>query len=408
MATKAPPLTAKKVEAVKPATKVQRYPDGNTGLRLEVRPSGAKIWRLRYFLAGKDNYLTIGRYPEFSLAEARDAALEARKLVARGVDPNQAQKAAEATTAGTFESIALEWHTKKLAGRTLKYQGMVLSRLRLNAFPRLGAKLIGEITATDILRVVEDVEGRGAYETASRVLQYITNVFAYAVATARADHNPARELRGALTARTTKHHPSIKDPKKIGPLLRAMWAYEGGHAVRMALRLGVYTFVRPGELRRAEWKDIDLDKAEWRIPAEKMKRGVEHLVPLSPQAVEVLRDMLPYSGPDGFVFPGQRTKARPMSNGAVNAALRALGYANTEITGHGFRSMASTTLNEHGWNRDWIERQLAHVEGNEVRRAYNAAQHLDDRRRMMQWWADYLDNLREAGKVIHLPVAGSA
>jgi integrase len=261
-------------------------------------------------------------------------------------------------------------------------------------FPFIGGRPIADVTSREVLTALRKVESRGAIETAHRTKQNASQVFRYAVATGRADRDPTAELKGALAPVRKSHHPSITDPKAIGGLLRAIDGYDGSPATKAALRLASLTFVRPGELRRAEWSEFNLDESEWRVPAERMKMREQHLVPLSRQAVAVLRDLQPITGRWKHVFPGARTNGRPMSENTVNAALRRLGYTKDQMTGHGFRSMASTHLNEQGWHRDAIERQLAHAERNEVRAAYNFAEHLPERRRMMQAWADYLDGLK--------------
>ena len=277
--------------------------------------------------------------------------------------------------------------------------GQIFRRLERNIFPNLGGRPIADITSRELLGVLRKVESRGAIETAHRTKQNCSQVFRYAVATGRAERDPTIELRGALTPSRERHHPSITDPKGIGGLLRAIDGYDGSLVTKCALRLAPLTFVRPGELRRAEWAEFNLDKAEWRIPPERMKMRELHIVPLSAQAVDAVKELQPLTGRGKYVFPGARTNGRPMSENTVNTALRRLGYSKDQMTGHGFRSMASTHLNEHGWHRDAIERQLAHAERDGVRAAYNFAEHLPERRRMMQAWADYLDALKAGAKV---------
>jgi integrase len=284
----------------------------------------------------------------------------------------------------------------------------ILKRLEKDLFPWLGKRPIVEIKAPELLAVLRRIESRGAQETAHRAMQNCGQVFRYAVATGRAEHDPTGALRGALPAPKEKHHASIIEPKRIGELLRAIDAYEGFFATKCALRLAPLVFVRPGELRKAQWREFDLDKSEWRIPAERMKMREQHIVPLSRQAAAILRDLEPLtnraipSKPDApcYVFPGGRSRERPMSENAILAALRRMGYAKDEMTGHGFRSMASTLLHEQGWNHQVIERQLAHAERNAVSAAYNFAEHLPERRKMMQAWADYLDGLKASAEVI--------
>lgn len=266
----------------------------------------------------------------------------------------------------------------------------------------MGTRPVDEIAAPDVLSALRRIESRGAIETAHRAQQNCSQVFRYAVATGRAHRDPTGDLRGALTPVKERHHASITDPKKVGELMRAIAGYDGSPITKCALQLAPLTFVRPGELRRAEWKEFDLEKAEWRIPAARMKFREQHIVPLSKQAVSPLKEVQPITGSKQFVFTGARTNGRSMSENTVNAALRRLGYSRDEMTGHGFKSMASTLLNEQGWHRDAIERQLAHSERNAVRAAYNYAEHLPERRRMMQAWADYLDCLKTGAKVVKL------
>jgi integrase len=324
-------------------------------------------------------------------------------MIAQGIDPGEVRKATKCPTAEceeTFERVAREWWAKFQPNWSLDHGAQILRRLELNAFPWLGSRPIKEITAPDVLAVARRIESRGALEMAHRVIQTCSQVFRYAIATGRAERNPAGEdIRGALPPAKEKHHPSITDPKAITPLLQAIQNYQGSLVTSCALRLAPLVFVRPGELRHAEWSEIDFDKAEWRIPAAKMKMREQHIVPLSKQAVAILRELQPLTGSGRYLFPSERSAARPMSENTVNGALRRLGYTKEEMTGHGFRSMASTMLNELGFNRDWIERQLAHAERDNVRAAYNFAEHLPERRKMMQAWADHLDGLKSGAKV---------
>ena len=277
-----------------------------------------------------------------------------------------------------------------------------MRRFEMDVFPWIGTRPVRDILAPELLATIRRIESRGAIETAHRTLQNCGQVFRYAVASGYADRDISGDLRGAIPPTKEKHHASVTDPKDVAALLRTIESYAGSFVTMCALRLAPMTFVRPGELRHAEWSEIDLDKAEWRIPAEKMKMREQHIVPLSRQAVAILRELHPLTGAGKYVFPSVRTQARPMSENTVNAALRRLGYAKDEMTGHGFRSMASTLLNEMGWNRDAIERQLAHAERNSIRAAYNFAEFLPERRKMMQAWADYLDKLRAGAKVTAL------
>lgn len=403
-------LTDTAIRNARPAPKSYRLFDGG-GLYLEVTPSGGKLWRLKYRFGGKENRLALGAYPEVPLSQARkDApsgarqkAFEARSLLAAGIDPGTSRREAKAvqlTQAETFERVAREWYAKQVPTWTLAHAVKVISFLERNAFPWIGHRPIREIMPAEVLSTARRTEARGAIESAHRTVGYIGMVFKYAVAAGMADSDPTRDIRGALSPTNEKHFASVTDSKAVGELLRAIEGYTGALVTRCALKLAPLVFVRPGELRQAEWADIDLEAVEWRIPAERMKMGKPHIVPLSRQALAVLEELRPSTGSGRYVFPSERTMERPMSENTVNAALRRLGYTKEEMTGHGFRSMASTLLNEQGWNRDAIERQLAHAERNSVRAAYNYAEFLPERRRMMQAWADYLDALREGGKVV--------
>jgi integrase len=395
------PLTDLAVRNAKPSTKTVRLRD-ERGLYLEVSPKGGKWWRLRYTFQGKENMLSLGVYPDVSLKDARERRDEARKLIANGIDPSAARKEEKAEAAAealTFEHVAREWYERFKPKWSPSHSLDVIQRLEKNVFPSLGPRPIRDITAPELLAAVRLIEGRGAVESARRILQMCGQVFRYAIATGQADRDIAADLRGSLPPAREKHHASITDPKGVAQLLRAIDGYQGSMVACCALRLAPLVFVRPGELRHAEWSEIDLDKAEWRIPAEKMKMREQHIVPLSRQAVVILYELQPLTGSGRYVFPSVRTSARPMSENTVLAALRRMGYTKDEMTGHGFRSMASTLLNEQGWNRDAIERQLAHGERNAVRAAYNFAEFLPERRRMMQAWADYLDKLKAGAKV---------
>ena len=401
------PLTDSAIRNAKPKEKQYKMTDGS-GLYLLVTPKGGKWWRLDYRFNGKRKTLSMGIYPDVSLKSARDKRDKARKQIADGIDPGELRKATKASQsdANGFEAVAREWWGKHEPNWSQTHSSRILLRLEKDVFPWIGNRPIGEITAPELLTVLRRIENRGAVETAHRIHQSCGQIFRYAVATGRAERDPSADLKGALPPTRQKHHASITDPKKIGELLRAIDGYEGSFTTRCALQLASMTFVRPGELRHAEWPEIHLDKAEWRIPAEKMKMRTLHIVPLSTQAIAVLEEIKPLTGRGKYVFPGVRTNKRPMSENTVNAALRRLGYTKEEMTGHGFRSMASTILNEQGRNRDAIERQLAHAERNSVRAAYNYAEHLKERARMMQEWADYLDKLKAGAEII--PINQSA
>ncbi len=401
-------LTDARVKAASPREKAYRLWDAN-GLYLEVSPAGGRLWRFKYRAAGKEKRLALGIYPEVGLKEAREKRDDARRLKRDHLDPAnvrrdaKAAKVADEQAAGaTFQVIAEEWVEKNRPRWSAGTAGTVHDRLADNVYPWLGDKPITAIESPVLLATIRRIEERGAPEVARRVLQCCGQIFTYAIATARASRNPATDLRGAIPPPPKGHHASITDPKAIGGLLRAIDGYKGSHIVRCALRLAPLTFVRPGELRRAEWAEFDVDNAEWRIPPEKMKARAVHIVPLSTQSLAILEELRPLTGRDRYLFPSVRTVARPMSENTVTSALRRLGYTGEEMTGHGFRSMASTLLNEQGWNRDAIERQLAHGERDKVRGAYNYAQFLPERRKMMQKWAAYLDGLRSGAKVVNI------
>ena len=396
-------LTAIEIKAAKATDKPFKMADGG-GLYLLVQNNGARYWRLDYRFAGKRKTLAIGVYPEISLLQARERREAARKILANGADPSdikKAQKAAKvALIENSFESVAREWFSKHAPNWKENHSSKIIRRLEADIFPWLGARPIGDIGAPELLQTIRRIESRGALETAHRALANCGQVFRYAIATGRAQRDPVADLRGALPPTKEKHHASITEPKAIGELLRDLAAYQGAFVTRCALRLAPLVFLRPVELRKAEWAEIDLDKAEWRIPASKMKMNAVHIVPLSTQAVAILREIQPLTGKGQWVFTGARTTTRPMSENAVLAALRRMGYTTDEMTGHGFRSMASTLLNEQGFNRDAIERQLAHAERDGVRAAYNYAEYMPERKRMMQHWADYLDGLAKGAEVI--------
>lgn len=399
------PLSDTAIRNAKPVDKPRKLADGG-GLYIEVAPSGGKWWRFKYRFEGKEKRLSLGVYPDVGLKDAREKHAEARKLLAAGVDPSANKKAAKAAqgerAANSFEIVAREWFDKHAPNWKENHSSKIIRRLEVDIFPWLGACPVGEITAPDLLAAIRRIESRGALETAHRALANCGQVFRYAVATGRAQRDTAADLRGSLPPVKEKHHASITDPKAIGELLRDIEGYQGAFVTKCALRLAPLVFLRPGELRKAEWVEIDLDKAEWRIPAARMKMNAVHIIPLASQAVAILRELQPLTGSGKYVFPGARSAARPMSENAVLAALRRMDYATDEMTGHGFRSIASTLLNEQGYNRDAIERQLAHAERDGVRAAYNYAEYLPERKQMMQAWASYLDALKTGAQVIPL------
>jgi integrase len=397
-------LTDTAIRTAKARDSQYKLHDGG-GLFMIVRPSGGKLWRLKYRHLGSEQQLTIGRYPDVGLKEARAKREEARKIIAAGGNPGFERKkaaiAASVSAANTFKAVADEFIDKReregLNDLTTAKSRWLLSKLGA-AF---GQRPIGEIEAYELLEALKRVEGAGRHETAVRMLSFTGRVFRYAVATTRAKRDVAADLKGALTAPKVKHHSAIIDPKGVGELMRAIDGFDGHPTTLWALRLAPHVFVRPGELRHAEWAEIDLDAAVWRIPAARMKMRREHVVPLSTQAVAILKEARNLTGSGRLVFPSVRTSLRPMSENTLNAALRRLGYGNDEMTSHGFRSTASTLLNESGkWSPDAIERALAHSDADTVRAAYHRGAHWDERVKMAQWWSDYLDRLREGGKLV--------
>ena len=390
-------LTRLQIEAIRSPPKTLRLYDGR-GLYIEFSPSGGRWWRLKYRFKGKEKRISLGVYPDTGIKEARDKREAARQQIAAGMDPGQQRKAERQTlteqTQNTFEAIVREWFAMVSPTWVKSHSGKIIRRLEREVFPWLGSKPIKEVTAPELLAVLRRIEARGFNETAHRTMQHCGCAFRYAIATGRAERDPTRDLAGALAPTVTKHFASLSDPVAVGQLLRAIDEYAGEFTTACALRLAPLLFVRPGELRKAEWKEIDMAKAEWRIPAARMKMRSAHIVPLSRQAVGILEELNPVTGMRLLVFPGAANHTRPMSENTINLALRRLGYSTKEMTAHGFRGMASTLLNEQGWNPDAIERQLAHVERNAVRAAYNHAQFLPERRKMMQAWADYLDSLK--------------
>ncbi len=395
-------LTDTAIRNARAKEKPYKMSDGR-GLYLLINKTG-KYFRYDYRFQGKRKTLAIGVYPDVTLKVARGKHQAARRLLQNDVDPAQYRKETKTIqkqqAENSFEALAREWFTKNKHIWTYGHSRTIIRRLELNIFPWLGSRPVASIKAPELLSVLRRVEDRGALETAHRVLQICGQVFRYAVATGRAERDPSVDLRGALPPTKPKRMASITEPQKIGELLRAIDGYAGNLITRCALRLAPLVFVRPGELRKAEWSEIDLEQAEWKIPEEKMKGRIPHIVPLSTQAIDLFREIEPLTGTGRYVFPSLRTPQRPMSNNTILAALRRLGYAKDEMSGHGFRSMASTLLNEQGWNRDAIERQLAHAERSSVRAAYNYAEFLPERKRMMQAWADYLEGIKGGAKII--------
>lgn len=404
------PLADTFVRQVKPSGKPagDSYADGG-GMYLLVKPSG-KYWRMDYRFAGKRKTLALGVYPAVTLAQARKRRDDAKALLADGQDPNVAkreQKIAKQTSAGnTFEKITEQWLKATAAERKENTQQKVENWLRKDVLPLIGKQPIALLAPRDVLAVARKMEGRGAIDSSKRVVQICGQIFRYAVAEGSAERDVTQDLRGALQKAERRHYAAITEPSQLAPLLRAMDGYMGHIYSRTALKLTPLVFVRPGELRTAEWSEIDFEAAEWRIPAAKMKMANDHVVPLSTQAIELLREVQPISGHGKYVFPSIRTGERPMSENTVNAALRALGYDNTMQTAHGFRATARTILDEVlGERVDLIEHQLAHAVKDTNGRAYNRTAHLPARKVMMQRWSDYLDQLKRGADVIQFKQA---
>ncbi len=390
------PLTVIAIKQAQSRNKNYRLYD-EKGLYLQVTKAGGKLWRLKYRYQKKEKLLSMGAYPEISLKDARSLRDAARAQLANGVDPSEYKKLKKVTafsiSANTFEVIAREWHLGQSRIWSPIHTKNVNDRLSLNIFPFLGNKLITEITVPELLQVLRRIEARGAFETAHRVLGNVNEVFRFAIASGKADRNIAADLKGALQPVKKKHLAAVTDPKRAGELLRMIDGYVGTLTVRCALRLAPLVFVRPGELRNAFWRDFDLDTAEWRYTVT--KTGTEHLVPLSRQALDILNAIYPSTGRSEYVFPSARSRDRPMSNNAVLSAMRRMEIDKEEMSGHGFRAMARTILDEVlGYRPEIIEQQLAHQVRDPLGRAYNRTAYLDERRAMMQRWADYLDGLK--------------
>jgi integrase len=418
-------LTDTAIRKAAPGEKPRKLADGS-GLYLEIQPSGARYWRLKYRIGGKEKRLSLGVYPAVSLADARKRRDEARALVAAGIDPSEDRKSSKAdqqrqreTQAlidagaplpGSFEAVARDWlhlvHEPKVSARYALRSRIQLER---DVFPHIGRRPAREVDAPTVLDLVRKVAARDALDTAHRVKQTVGLVMRHAIATGHADRDPTPDLRNALPQPITRHFPAILDPVRVGELLRAVDAYTGQPGTRAALQLAALTFQRPGNVRAMQWAHLDLDGATWSIPAAEMKRskqdketGAPHLVPLATQAVDILRELQPLTGSGPLVFPGLRSRARPISDVTLNAALRRLGFGPDEMTGHGFRAMARTVMIENmpGIDPEWIEAQLAHGKRGALRGAYDRAQYLAQRRKMMQAWAGYLDQLRKGAQVL--------
>jgi integrase len=407
------PLTDVKIRNAKPKERQYKIFDGD-GLYLLVHPKGGKYWRLKYRVGGKEKSLSFGTYPEVPLRGcfledgekdswipgARDLCAKARKQLAAGIDPGEAKKARQAalveSSESSFEIVAREWHSKFSNRWSDVHTKTTLDRLKNNAFPWLGNRPISEIEAPELLTVLKKIESRGRLETAHRVRGICSQVFRYAISTGRAKRDPAADLKGALPPAKKNHLAAITDPKKVKELLKSIDSFEGSFVVKCALQLAPLVFVRPGELRKAEWCEINLETSEWNIPAERMKLNEPHLVPLSKQAIEILVELKTVTGQGRYLFPSVRSVVRPISDNTLNAALRRLGFEKHVMTAHGFRAMARTILDEVLQERpDLIEHQLAHAVRDPLGRAYNRTKHFPERKKMMQRWADFLDELKE-------------
>ena len=395
-------LTILEIQKAKPKEKQYKLSDGR-GMYLIVTPRGGKYWRLDYRFNGKRQTLSLGTFPSTSLKDARRKCENTKSLIEDGIDPSRQRKIKLAGDKDSFEAVAKEWYGKYRSQWTDNHAATTLRRIEANLLPWLGNRPIAVIEPPEILQTLRRIENRGSLETAHRVQQIASRIFRYAVATGQCTRDPTTDLKGALPPTRSTHFPTITDPTEIGALLRAIDGYQGSPITQLALQMAPLVFVRPGELRHSEWEEIHFDEATWRIPAAKMKMRRDHIVPLSLQTLRILEELKLLTGTGTYVFPSTRSVTRPMSENTVNGALRRLGYTSDEFTGHGFRSMASTTLNENSWNRDAIERQLAHVDNNSIRATYNYAEHLEERRLMMQWWADHLDHLKNKAAPLELP-----
>ena len=403
------PITDAAVRTAKPGEKPQKLTDGK-GLYLYIAPTGGKLWRYDYAFNGKRKTLALGPYPAITLADARERREEARKLLANGVDPGTVKKAQKAArlerASNSFEVLAREWYEKQTGTWSDSHGVRILRRFERDVFPLIGGLPVADITAPVLLEAIRKIEARGAIETAHRAMQNCGQVFRYAIATGRADRDPTPDLRGALTPVQATHFAAVTEPLEAGKLLRLLDTYSGGYAVRAALKLAPLVFVRPGELRNARWSDIDPVAGEWRYIVPKTR--TPHIVPLSTQAVAILTELKPHTEHSEYVFPGGRSPLKAMSENAVLAAMRDLGITADTMSGHGFRAMARTMLDEVlGFPPHIIEQQLAHAVRDPLGRAYNRTAHLPERKKMMQAWADYLDKLKAGAEVIPFPRTAS-
>jgi integrase len=395
------PLTDTALRNAKPKATPYKLTDGD-GMFLLVKPNGSKYWRMKYRYVGKEKLLALGIYPEVSLADARERRAQARKVLAAGNDPSEAKKEAKRLLAikieNDMETIAREWYEHHLHEWKPHYARDVINRLETHIFPKLGSRPIADINSTELLSCLKVIEKSGALDMAQRMMQTCGQIYRYAIITGRTRYNPVNDLRGALKTPVRQHHAHLK-ADELPEFIAKLETYDGEPQTKLALKFLMLTFVRTTELRGAQWQEVNFDKAEWRIPAERMKMKDPHIVPLSTQAIAVLRELQKQSGNREHVFPNQQRPSKCMSENTMLYAIYRLGY-HSRTTGHGFRATASTIMNEHGFAPDWIERQLAHCERNKVRAAYNHAQYLPERRKMMQWWADYLDAAAKNSKAV--------
>lgn len=407
------PLTAAEIRALQPGENERKYYDSH-GLYLTVAANGSKHWRMRYSINGKERKLSFGKYPEISLKDARRLRDDARAVISAGVDPSLAKKKAKLkatlAAANTFELLAEEYIATKMVGEGAANATVDKARWFLSLLkPAIGSMPITEVDPQMLLAPLKKLEARGTLETAKKCRSFASRVFRYGIWTGRCTVDVARDLQGALTSPKAKNYAAILEPAEFGALLRAIDEFEGSAITRFALQLSPHIYVRPGELRHAEWSEFDLSEAIWRIPAGKMKSRKKHDVPLSKQSVAILQDLHNLTGPKGFVFPALHTSMRPMSENTVNAALRRMGFSKDEMTAHGFRATASSLLNESGkWHPDAIERSLAHGESNAVRGAYHRSTYWNERVEMAQWWSDYIDQLRSGAEIIPIKRARTA
>ncbi|EAM6080924.1 DUF4102 domain-containing protein [Salmonella enterica] len=396
------PLTDLAIRRSKPKEKPYTLNDGN-GLSLLIEPNGSKGWRLRYRFSGKAKLMSLGTYPNVALADARTARDEAKKLIAGGIDPAEVRKAKkreiESRFGNTFEGIAREWYEKRFDRWSPSYAEEMIETFEKDVFPYIGSRPVAEIKPMELLAVLSVLNDRGATEKLRKVRQRCGEVFRYAVITGRAEYNPAPDLVSAFAPHKKEHYAFLKTDE-LPEFFRTLNTYTGSMIVKLAIRLLILTGVRPGELRQAEWQEIDFDNRLWEVPKERMKMRRPHCVPLSDQTINILEQLKPMTGHYQYIFPGRIHHSKPMSEMAMNVLIRRIGYAG-RVTGHGFRHTMSTILHEQGYNTAWIETQLAHVDKNSIRGTYNHAQYLDGRREMLQWYADYMDSLEHGGNVVH-------